>query len=59
MIRAPLVSDKHRSISAFAKAENVKHVSFISSKHTAGGEFHVQNVNNMASRLKSIVNPQI
>jgi len=51
-----LVSDKHRSISAFAKAENVKHISFISSKHTAGGEFHVQNVNNMASRLKSIIN---
>jgi transposase-like protein len=51
-----LVSDKHRSISAFAKAENIKHISFISSKHTAGGEFHVQNVNNMASRLKSIVN---
>lgn len=53
-----LVSDKHRSISAFAKSENLKHVNFISSKHTAGGEFHIQNVNNLAARMKSIVNHQ-
>lgn len=51
-----LVSDKHRSISSFAKSEGVEHISFISSDHTAGGEFHVQNVNNMASRLKHIIN---
>lgn len=51
-----LVSDKHRSISSFAKSEGVEHISFISSDHTAGGEFHVQNVNNIASRLKHIIN---
>lgn len=51
-----LVSDKHRSISCFAKSEGINHVIFKSSDHTAGGEYHVQNVNNMASRLKSIVN---
>jgi transposase-like protein len=51
-----LVSDKHKSISAFAKSEGIEHISFISSNHTAGGEFHVQNVNSMASRLKHIIN---
>jgi len=51
-----LVSDKHRSIAAFAKSENLKHISFKASEHTAGGEYHVQNINNMASSLKSIVN---
>lgn len=54
-----LVSDKHRSISAFAKSEKIPHVNFKSCKHTAGGEFHVQNVNNLASRLKSVVNHQL
>lgn len=32
-----LVSDKHRSISAFARSEGVVHVKFKSSNHTAGG----------------------
>jgi len=54
-----LVSDKHRSIAAFAKSQKIEHVSFKSSDHTAGGEYHVQNVNNMASRLKSIVNHRL
>ena len=39
-----LVSYKHRSIAPFAKSEGLKHVSFKSSGHTAGGEYHVQNV---------------
>jgi hypothetical protein len=51
-----LVSDKHRSIAAFAKSENLKHIGFKASEHTAGGEYHVQNINNMASGLKSVVN---
>jgi hypothetical protein len=42
---ASLVSDKHRSIAAFAKSENLDHVSFKASEHTAGGEYHVQNIN--------------
>lgn len=51
-----LVSDKHRSIASFAKSENLKHIGFKASEHTAGGEYHVQNINNMASGLKTIVN---
>lgn len=51
-----LVSDKHGSIAAFAKSEELKHVSFKSSEHTAGGDYHVQNINNMTANLKSIVN---
>ena len=34
----------------------MKHVSFKASEHTAGGEYHVQNINNMAAGLKTIVN---
>ncbi len=51
-----LVSDKHKSIAAFAKSENIKHISFNASEHTAGGEYHVQNINNMASGLKTMIN---
>jgi len=50
------VSDKHASIASFAKSEGIKHVSFKASEHSAGGEYHVQNVNNQASRLKGIIN---
>lgn len=53
---ASLVSDKHRSIAAFAKSENLKHVSFKAADHTAGGEYHVQTINNMAASLKTVVN---
>jgi transposase-like protein len=53
---ASLVSDKHRSIAAFARSENLEHVSFKASEHTAGGEYHVQTINNMAASLKTIVN---
>jgi len=51
-----LVSDKHRSIASFANSEGLKHVSFKADRHSAGGEYHVQNVNSMASRLKGIIN---
>jgi len=51
-----LVSDKHRSIAAFAKSENLEHISFKASDHTAGEEYHVQNINNMAAGLKTVVN---
>lgn len=53
---ATLVSDKHRSIASFAKSEGLKHISFKSSEHSAGGEYHIQGVNNLASRLKGIIN---
>jgi transposase-like protein len=51
-----LVSDKHRSIASFAKQKNIKHISFKASEHIADKQFHVQNVNNIASRLKAKVN---
>lgn len=54
-----LVSDKHLSIAAFAKSEGIRHKRFTSSKHTAGNDYHVQNVNNMATRLKNVVNHQL
>ena len=54
-----LVSDKHQSISSFAKAEKIKHISFKAKSHTAGKEYHVQNINNMANRLKKVVNHQL
>lgn len=54
-----LVSDKHRSISSFAKSEGINHERFKASDHTAGNEYHIQTVNNMATRLKNIVNHQL
>jgi len=51
-----LVSDKHRSIASFASSEGIKHISFKAKEHSAGGEYHVQNVNNLASRLKGTIN---
>lgn len=53
---ATLVSDKHGSISAFAKQNNIKHINFKASKHMADGEHHVQTVNNLASRIKGKLN---
>jgi hypothetical protein len=54
-----LISDKHRSIASFAKSERLTHVSFMAKKHTAGGDYHIQNVNNIATRLKTVVNHQL
>jgi transposase-like protein len=51
-----LVSDKHRSISSFAKQNEIKHVSFKAIEHVADKEHHVQKVNNIASRLKAQTN---
>lgn len=54
--KCTLVSDKHRSIASFARQNNIKHISFKASEHTASKQHHVQTVNNMASRLKAKVN---
>ncbi|MEI8226563.1 MAG: IS1595 family transposase [Bacteroidota bacterium] len=54
-----LISDKHRSIASFAKSEGLAHVSFLAKKHTAGGDYHIQNVNNIAARLKKAVNHEL
>jgi len=54
-----LVSDRHRSIASFAKSEGIQHKSFKASKHTAGGDFHIQTVNNYSSRLKRIINQDL
>jgi transposase-like protein len=51
-----LVSDKHRSIASFASSEGIKHINFKASKHTAGSEYHVQGINNLASKLKATIN---
>jgi len=54
-----LVSDKHRSIAAFAKAHALPHVSFQANKHSAGGVYHTQQVNNVASRFKALINHRL
>jgi len=51
-----LVSDKHRSISSFARQNDIKHISFKASEHIADKQHHVQTVNNMASQLKAKLN---
>jgi len=51
-----LVSDKHRSISSFAKKNNIEHVSFKASEHVLDNEYHVQTVNGIASRFKGVFN---
>ena len=51
-----LVSDKHSSISAFAKRNNIEHINFKASDHMADDKHHVQTVNNLASRIKGKLN---
>jgi len=53
---ATLVSDKHGSISAFAKRNNIEHINFKASDHMADSKHHVQTVNNLASRIKGKLN---
>jgi transposase-like protein len=53
---AILVSDKHASISSFAKSENIIHETFKAKEHVKDKLIHVQTVNNYACQLKSIIN---
>ena len=50
-----LFSDKHPSISSFAKSENLKHETFKAKKH-GNKNIHVQTVNNLAGSFKTDVN---
>jgi len=54
-----LVSDKHPSIASFAKTEHITHHSFLSKNHTLNEQFHVQYINNLASRLKYVINKHL
>jgi len=56
---ALLISDKHPSISAFAKEAHIRHENFKASKHSKDKEIHVQTINNMASRFKGIINTKM
>lgn len=51
--------DSHRSYSAFAKSQEVEHRKFNASKgqKVVNKIYHVQNVNNMDSRLRKFMNP--
>jgi hypothetical protein len=51
-----LTSDKHKSISAFAKDSKMEHIAFDAKNHTADNEHHVQYINNVASRFDTVVN---
>ncbi|MCK5537818.1 MAG: IS1595 family transposase [Bacteroidales bacterium] len=54
-----LISDKHPSISAFAKQMQIEHKTFKADKHVENKDIHVQTVNNMASRFKATINGQM
>lgn len=56
---AILISDKHPSITAFAKDTQLTHKSFNASEHCKDKEIHVQTVNFMASRFKGIINTKM
>jgi len=51
-----LVTDAHSSYSAFAKKAELEHVSFTAKNHKAGTGENVQYINNMAVRLKTLLN---
>jgi len=51
-----LTSDKHNSISSFAKDLSIKHITFDSKNHIANSQHHVQYINNITSRYDTIIN---
>jgi transposase-like protein len=51
-----LVTDAHHSFSSFAKVAGLEHVNFTSKKHKAVTGENVQYINNMAERLKTLIN---
>lgn len=53
---AKLISDSHPSIVAFAKDSKLNHVFFKSKEHVAETGENVQFLNNLASRLKTMIN---
>jgi len=56
---AILYSDKHPSIRAFSKAENINHESFKAKAHVKDKLCHVQTVNYLAGAFKDIVNKHL
>ncbi len=56
---AVLISDKHPSIAAFAKSENIEHKTFKTSNHSEAESIHVQTVNSLAERFKTNVNRRL
>jgi len=51
-----LVTDAHHSFSSFAKVAGLEHVCFTSKNHKAVTGENVQYINNMAERLKTLIN---
>ena len=51
-----LISDKHQSISAFAKSNSISHQTFKASEHTNDNDKGVQLLNNIAGRLDTLLN---
>jgi len=51
-----LVTDGHNSYKSFAKEAKIEHISFIAKNHKAETGENVQYVNNLAGRLKTIIN---
>ncbi len=51
-----LISDKHKSIGAYAKANKISHYSFKASEHTASEGKGVQLLNSIAERVDTLLN---
>jgi len=51
-----IVTDGHRSYNSFAKAQNLKHISFIAKEHKAKTGENIQYINNLAGRFRNFVN---
>ncbi len=56
---AIIYSDKHPSIRAFSKTENIKHESFKAKTHVKNKYCHVQTVNYLAGAFKDIINKSL
>ena len=57
--KTTLVSDKHQSIAGFAKDAGIPHISFKANTHCKDKDYHVQTVNNIAGRFKTMVNRKL
>ena len=56
---AILISDRHPSIVAFGKDLEIEHKTFKADKHVGDKGIHVQTINSMASRFKTIINDKM
>jgi len=51
-----MISEKHQSLKAFAKANKIHHIDFKAEDHTTSEGKVVQRLNNIASRIDMLLN---